>query len=387
MSKKSAFEPKIDEIVKLTKFIKEKEQERKEQIRRGLNNFNPLAIVRSPKEEVGLHSQFIYALINQNGSHFQERLFLDLFIDKVLNLKDKIQGDVRVKREDTKDKNDKRRIDFTIKSSKVLIAIEMKIDAGDQKNQIRDYYNRLKDEAKNKEVFEEEPEVYVYYLTLNGKMPSKYSLGEVSEDLYKSLKNISFKNEILEWINACQNEVRNITNLNQALEDYKRIILKLTQNYKGEVMCIVDEIAKNEDMLQTALKLDKKMNELKAKALKNFFDQMNTIFEHDGFELVNDSIEISNKRNFILDYKICKEYYKARKNREEYFGYFYKNENLPKNYLLFVMVATEHLHYGIVKVEDNKNEQKEIVKIDLCQDDKCPYVFLQCRSWKTKSLS
>lgn len=386
--------PEILIMHKLINFVKEKDQERKKQITRGLNNFNPLAIVRDISEEVGLHSKFIYELINPSGSHFQGRLFLNYFIKKVLSqiddIENKTKGEIQVKREDAKGKNDNKRIDFTIRTPKVLIGIEMKIYAEDQKNQIQSYYDRLKEEAEIKNKIEnEEPEVYVFYLTLNGKIPSKKSLGKYTLN-DNHIKLISFENEILDWINSCQKEVRNITNLNQALEDYKHIVEKLTGNYKGEVVNIVEEIAQSEEMLQTVLELDKKMNSIKAKALKNFFDKIDEVLQEEGFLLVNNSIETSDDINFILTEKVCKDYYKAQKNREASFGYFYHKENLPEDTLLYVMVAKEFLYFGLVKIENDSDGKKKVIKMDCTQNEKCIYEnfqFLEYKNWKTKSLS
>lgn len=381
-------------IDKLVNYITKIKKERDEQIARGLNNFNPLMIVRNAREEVGLHSKFIYELINPNGSHFQGKLFLNHFIEIVLSqiddIKNKIEGEIQVQREDAKDKNDNRRIDFTIRTQKLLIGIEMKIYAEDQKNQIQDYYDRLIEEAKRKkELGDENPEVFVFYLTLDGKAPSKKSLGKYPLN-DSHIKLISFKNEMLKWINVCQKEVRNITNLNQALEDYKHIIERLTGSYKGEVVNIVNEIAENEEMLQTVLELDKNMNALKAKALKNFFDQIDEVLQKKDFILVNDLMEISDNRDFILTEKTCKDYYKVQRNRPESFGYFYEKETLPENTLLFVMVASKFLHYGLVKIEKDSDERNKVVKMDCTQAEGCVYKsfeFLECRDWKRKSFS
>ncbi|MCY6354173.1 PD-(D/E)XK nuclease family protein [Clostridium sp. ZS2-4] len=38
--------------------------------------------------EVKTHSTFIYELLNPQGSHNQEKVFLKLFVEKVLKIKD-----------------------------------------------------------------------------------------------------------------------------------------------------------------------------------------------------------------------------------------------------------------------------------------------------------
>ncbi len=61
----------IDLIDKYSFYKKEIETKKKN----GINNFNPILVLRKKGEEVGLHSQFIYSLIDPNGEHYQDTLF------------------------------------------------------------------------------------------------------------------------------------------------------------------------------------------------------------------------------------------------------------------------------------------------------------------------
>ena len=200
------------------KTIKEFKAQQIKQKMRGLNDYNMVNVVRKANHEVGMHSNVIYSLINPDGVHYQGDLFLKLFIKTVLKISN--FGEIfEVRAEEQTDDN--RRVDFTIKSDKYFIGIEMKIDSGDLKKQIYDYYNYLKKESdtKNKQ------KVLIYYLTKHPKKPSKRSVYDTSIDV----KNITFDIDILNWIDASQKEVKNITNLNEAFENYKSIVQK---NYK-----------------------------------------------------------------------------------------------------------------------------------------------------------
>ncbi len=225
------------------KEIKEFLAEQKLQRLRGLNDYNILKVVRNPNEEVGLHSRFLYSFLDINGEHYQNNLFVNIFIKNVLELND-FGRVLRVEREDLTDKN--RRIDFTIKSEKYLIGIEMKIDADDQEQQIYDYHKFLEG------VKTDNQEVIIYYLTKYGVEASEKSY--INGDKKIEYKQISFKKDILKWIEECQKEVKNITNLNYALKEYKEIVEIITEEKKEKVMNLTDKILEkeNEDWLEIA---------------------------------------------------------------------------------------------------------------------------------------
>lgn len=54
---------KIDEF--------QKEQEQEEQKKRGLNNYNVMSAIRKIHEEVGMHSNFIYSLLDNDKLNYQ----------------------------------------------------------------------------------------------------------------------------------------------------------------------------------------------------------------------------------------------------------------------------------------------------------------------------
>jgi len=203
-------------------------------------------VVRSETAEVGMHSNVIYSLIDPHGSHYQGNLFLQHFISDVLAIND-FGTDITVQAEEsTYEEN--RRIDFTIKSKKYYIGIEMKINAHDSKYQLFDYYKDLMEKAKGNKI--NEKNVKIYYLTKSG--------GKASINSYKKdgrgieYEQISFKKHILKWIDSCQKEVRNITNLNEAFNNYRSIVEKITNQYQRKVMQLKDELLKDKKLFVLA---------------------------------------------------------------------------------------------------------------------------------------
>ena len=142
----------------------------------------------------------------------------------------------------------------------------MKIDANDLNNQINDYEVDLITKAKNENI----ENVVIYYLTKDGKEAAQHSCKDIT------YKRISFEEHILNWIEECQKEVGNITNLNEAFENYKDIVKKITNKYKGKVMLLEDEFLKNEEYF----KLAKEISEAYKKAMPEYRKkQINLIIE------------------------------------------------------------------------------------------------------------
>lgn len=213
-------------LIEFFKEIKKFKENQNKQKQRGLNDFNILTAVRKPHAEVGMHSNFLYALLNPDGLHYQDDLFVNIFVKYVL-CKNDFGKILKVSTEEPTKEN--RRIDFTIKSEKYYIGIEMKIHASDQEKQIYDYYTFLKNEANK----DKNQEVIIYYLTLDGKEPSKESINGLDKQFYQ---NISFQKEIFKWLEKCQEEVANITNLNEAIKQYMDVVKMAIGKYEGKVM-------------------------------------------------------------------------------------------------------------------------------------------------------
>ena len=326
------------------------------QKKRGLNNYNMVNVVRKATHEVGMHSNIIYSLINPNGQHFQGDLFLNVFIEEVvmpeLGLK-KLEdfGNVHsVRAEELTEGN--RRIDFTIKSDKYLIGIEMKVNAYDLDHQVSHYFGQLEKESDG----QTKDNVYIFYLTKFGTKPSQKSLeikkGENTKfDPSKHVQIISFEKHILNWIDTSQKEVKNITNLNMALNNYKDIVSKITNKNEGNVVTIEEELLNNKKELLLALELDKKMNRIKGKTLFNFFDKLSILLGDKGFQ--EDDIILSNFNARLITEVKCLDQIKKSKNKPNYFG---KTFSLNNRKVLYVFVAVKSLCYGILDLSKQDSD-------------------------------
>ena len=372
------------ELFSLVESILDKQRKQK---LRGLNDYNMVNVVRKETQEVGMHSNVIISFIDPDGLHYQGDLFLKLFVKEVIKPKLGYQdfGNIfSVKAEELTDDN--RRIDFTIKSDKYLIGIEMKVNAGDLDNQIKDYYKQLLKEANG-----DKNKVYIFYLTINGVNPSPHSSDTVPKD---KIKNVSFEKHILDWISTCQQEVRNITNLNIALEDYKNIVKKITNKYKGNVMSIKDDLLEkdkqnnyvNQNKLELALKLEKEMPKIKGQILFDLFSQISKVLTSSSSNIIDISDKLIDSRRVVDEYK-CINIYKPNNtsgNKTICFGKFY-NCNLPSNRYLHIEVVSENIYYGIVELtKDNGSYTLVKMNQDSLLDKSLKYSSWNEITWYTK---
>lgn len=149
--------------------------------------FNIFSIANIGYDEITI-CRVIKELIDPKGSHYQGAAYLKLFMECVLKQDFDIEELEHAVVEREKLIVGNKRIDLYIKiPGKASIPIEVKIYAGDQPSQCCDYFRY----AYNSKL---------YYLTLDGHMPSEKSLAALDP---KNVKSISFKKEILEWLTEC----------------------------------------------------------------------------------------------------------------------------------------------------------------------------------------
>ena len=117
----------------------------------------------------------------------------------------------RVVLEEVIDEN--RRIDLVIYIKNFVLPIEVKIWAGDQKNQLRDYYFHF--EKENQSHIDK-----ICYLTPDGREPSPYSCNGLSLD---QIQILSFRDDIAAWLDEVLGVVEN-QRIRTTLEEFREVI-------------------------------------------------------------------------------------------------------------------------------------------------------------------
>ncbi|MCY6369415.1 PD-(D/E)XK nuclease family protein [Clostridium ganghwense] len=246
--------------------------------------FNIFSILNMERFEVKTHSAFIYELLNPQGSHNQEKVFLKLFVEKVLKIKDLDYKNIIVEREKSIGKYG--RLDFSIENDDILIIIELKIDAGDQDEQLKRYDNYAKTKGKKYKIF---------YLNLYGDEASEQSTGK--GDSKVNYKIISFKRHILKWIEACIEKVALIPNIRESLNQYAILIRKITNGINGGIEMELKDLLLQGDNLEIADKLIQAVSLAKAEIEFKFWKEVHNTITSRMIELNFTDDEVSNDFN------------------------------------------------------------------------------------------
>ncbi|RUM49916.1 MAG: hypothetical protein DSY47_02775 [Hydrogenothermus sp.] len=184
-------------------------------------DFNLIEIIQPDENKI---SDVIKLLLEPDGVHGQGVLFLKIFLKKLEGFTNKDIfidfSKVEIEREKTtsllKDKEN-RRIDLLIKSDSYVIGIENKPWAGEQENQLEDYFNYLKELSGSKEFL-------LIYLHGFGEKPKSISEKTVEKNSDKFLFT-SYRKFLIPWLNDCYKECES-QKVRFFLKDFKEWILK-----------------------------------------------------------------------------------------------------------------------------------------------------------------
>lgn len=303
-----------------------KEKQNKQKVR-GLNDYNLLTTVLSADDEVRLHSRMLHSLLDPNGLHYQGSLFLELFFD-ILGFKDK-----KFEIEKARVELEYKHIDLHITDGKKHIIIENKIHASDQESQIKRYIEKII-KPEDEDTISVLPEnITVIYLSIGRKKPSDYSLGKIdnskeyfelsndgselqykgSNDILKDsvikFKSIHYQKDIVDWLKRCQYEVQNITNLNEAIRQYKEVVEIISNKYESKCTQMKDFLGKiNSENLEIASKIYKEPDTYKSDNEELVEDILNhflrTVDERYQFVAIKIVDEIKRKFDEAISNKI-----------------------------------------------------------------------------------
>lgn len=196
-------------------------------------NFNIFSIMSMESDEVFTHSSLICELLNLNGSHGLKEKPLELFVQNIIgdgfdidfeqtiSLKEEHIGKTNT------EKSEGGRLDIIVKEKYVennsdkIFVIENKIYATEQENQLYRYKNKY-------------PKAKLLYLTLEGADSKQISIEEnTNNSIYTS---ISYKKDILVWIEDCARLAYDKPMLREVLNQYTFLIKKLTNQTTNKEM-------------------------------------------------------------------------------------------------------------------------------------------------------
>ncbi|MCD8213962.1 MAG: PD-(D/E)XK nuclease family protein [Campylobacter sp.] len=299
--------------------LKEYEAKERERRKRGLHDYNIFTTFLGASDEVRLHSKFLHSLLDPDSGHCQDELFLSKFIE-VVGIED-FGLDCKSAKVDREHNN----IDIFITDESKHIIIENKIYAGDQDRQIERYIDSVKDEFGC-----QGDDIYVLYLSPFKRDLSEYSSGEYEfcddntalkkGDFKVSYKNITYDKEIAKWLEECEKEIANITDLSVFIKHYKNVVDQITnknQNLQRDKM-YVDDIAKNYIL---ATQISENLTAARKKIIDEFMKRVKEILEknekfNDTWVIGLNEPKIGNSWNILL-FVYKKEL--DEKNQDDYF--------------------------------------------------------------------
>ena len=233
-------------------------------------HFNVFRILKLESSEVRMHSAFIAELLNPKGSHGQKDVFLKLFIKSFCFKGAEIDtGSCTVEIEKhvgfiNDDRTEGGRIDIFIgdKQNNNVI-IENKIYAGDQYNQLVRYHQHSE-------------HADILYLTLEGSEPNINSYGILKNG--EHFKCISYKSNIIEWLEACRKECAVLPIIRESITQYINLIKYLTNQTLNHTMQEeLSEIIKNN--LEAAISIHANIDKALDKVSMEFGNNLEQEFE------------------------------------------------------------------------------------------------------------
>ena len=325
------------------KLLKEAYEKSKDYLYEDSSRFNLLSIIEKDRDEAHIHSKVLYNLLSQNWGKIDKETFLTLFL-KEIGIEDEIIYNEKweVSREKVFDLDTiKGRLDFEIKSKDYIYIIEMKIDAGDQPEQLMRYQKFAKEQHKKYKIF---------YLTLDGHNASKKSVGEEDSEEIKKVEytNISFKEEILNWLEKCLDLVKGKENKSTCINQYIASINKILGEKNTKIK---DNILKSSEDIKNAITIYKKLNENLQKVLESFFEELNKKLEDIGSKVIYN-------KNYINNYYCA---YRLDTDVEDWPGIFIVLDEVKSKSLYFVIkieIASKLFgSFGFIEKKDNYEEK------------------------------
>lgn len=267
----------LKEFSLIAQEIERLQNEREKKLIETKGRFNVFTTLLAIGDETRLHSRFIAHLLNPKANHDCGSLFLDLFLDviceKNTELRDvisEIKGSECLEARTEKSTDGKRRIDIYLQFNKFKIAIENKIWAGEQGDQIADYATFISSDKINN---------FLFYLTLDGK-ESQTAAGR---DYFR----ISYAEHINAWLKKSLKALEAQPNICHVVKQYHNVVKKLTgRTMEDEDMDkIVDLLNDHLDVISNQNKINRAIEIFRAR----FFDEFKEKFKEKNIEYKYDS--------------------------------------------------------------------------------------------------
>lgn len=248
--------------------------------------FNIFTVLHKERDEVRLHSRFLSVLLSPESRHKKHDTFLKLFL-KTLSIENfKIENAKIYPTEFQKSEFNEIDILIINRTSKQAIIIENKIGAGDSNHEDRGQLEGYFELIHNIENIPKE-NINVFYLTLDGHLPTSESLGkyEILENM--NGRTIDYEHEIQNWLTLCLHECISQPFLRESIIQYINLIKQMTNDNTNiqeriEIRSLIS--ISSENMASTKL-LVENFKHVKWHTTMDFWDELCFELEKQGFKI------------------------------------------------------------------------------------------------------
>lgn len=217
-------------------------------------NFNIFSILKIPHRETIVHTPIIKELLDPNGSHGKNFIFLThfleiikercpaFFLEEITSVHTKVLTEKRY---------ESGQVDIQITFNKEFnIIIENKINAGDGEGQLFSYYE---EHCKNNKGI-------LFYLTLDGRDAANHSIEKDGRKMEGAYYKLSYKKDILDWLIKCKqtinknSDTENDLVISTLLQQYINLIKSLTNQNSLKKMSneLFNLFTNNKDNIEAA---------------------------------------------------------------------------------------------------------------------------------------
>jgi hypothetical protein len=194
-------------------------------------SFNLFTAIGCERDEVFLHSRLIAALIDPRCHQYAEESLRSF----LRNLNIPLQGEHAFLIRGIQVRNEFRNIDILVTNDAgQALIVENKIDAADQHQQLRRYHASARELGYT--------DIYVRYLTLDGRDPTQQSLDGLEKELKAPwLENAGYATEIKPWLDELAAIAVKETALRETIFQYQTVLDQLVgkeqeKNYMNELV-------------------------------------------------------------------------------------------------------------------------------------------------------
>lgn len=250
------------------------------------DQFNIFTALLDKSDEVKLHSQFIYSLLNfKSGNEYR---YLNAFLKSIDSSFEYNIDSLEI----YKEKHD---IDIWLidRSTKQSVIVENKIYAPDSNHenegQLEKYYRIVIEDEKIPE-----DNIEVYYLTLDGHEPSTESVSTRKKypKLREKVQCISYPNEIVRWLQECMPFVYDKPFQRETIIQYIKLINDMTNGVDIEERIEIKKlIGESKSNLESAKLLIDNVKHLHWHTIADFWNGLVIDLEKNGYEVLQKPTE------------------------------------------------------------------------------------------------